>query len=116
MGSNGVSYVDPFGLYKVSQCAKASAAKIKLAVPLAQAAADSLGLGDDFSQTLNYLTFRCMKKHPGHKDDNCAYNGEPHSYPFHYAEKQAFDAERQCFPNCSVAPKSDEDLRKIYPC
>ncbi len=149
VGADSIGYYDPFGLYKVSQCTKRSAAKIKLAVPQAQTAADSLGLGQDFSQTLDYITFRCKKQKPG--GDNCSYNGEPigtnsripheillwsgaingsancgclpssilhevlHSYPFHYNEKQAFDAERQCFPNCSVTPKSDEDLKKVYP-
>jgi RHS repeat-associated protein len=151
-GSDSIDFFDPLGLYKISQCLKGAAAKIKLAVPLAQGAADSLGLGEDFSRTLDYVTFRCMKKPKGGaKNPNCSYNGEPigtnsrvpheillwnnaingsadcgclpstilhevlHSFPFHYTEKQAFDAERQCFPNCSVTPKSDQDLRKIYP-
>jgi hypothetical protein len=74
VGDNSVEYFDPFGLYKVSQCTKAAAAKIKLAVPLAQqAAANVLGLGEDFSKTLDYITFKCGK---GKKGD-CAVNWEP---------------------------------------
>jgi RHS repeat-associated protein len=150
VGENPASFIDPLGLYKTSHCLKEAAAKIKLAVPQAQAAADSLGLGDEFGQTLDYITFRCKKNGKVHKGD-CAINGEPvgtnsrvpheiilyssainslkgcgclqsnilhevlHSYPFHYTEKQAFDAETQCFPNCSAAPMSEEDLQRLYP-
>jgi hypothetical protein len=147
VGDDSVGYFDPFGLYKVSQCTKGAAAKIKVAVPLAQNGADFLGLGADFAKTLDYITFRCKK---GRKGD-CAINGEPvgtnslipheiilfsgainslkgcgclqstilhevlHSYPFHYTEPQAFQAEQQCFPNCSATPLSEEDLIRMYP-